>query len=144
MNSIEFLSKQDRSIFNALAEIARDLKPVARARVVAALAYKNIIVIGSNTYKTDPFHVKYSNNKAAICLHAETQTIKNGSKLLTTKELRYSKLYILRLKYPSGTKTKLGYGLALPCEACQRAITEHGIRKVFYTTDNGIDRLITE
>ena len=142
MHLIENLSKQDRSVFAALAEIASGMHPVGRCRVAAAIKYKRTVVIDTNSYNTDPFQLKYSRDSDKICLHAEISALKSAAKLLLPKELQRSCMYVLRLKHPSGTKNPLIYGLAKPCSACERAIRDFGVGRVLFTTDfGGIERL---
>lgn len=131
------LSKYDRSLFAALFDIAAGMNNDCgrpRTRVVAALAYKNTIVIGQNSLKSDTFQAKYSANKDSIFLHAETAAIKNGLKVFNG-DLSRCKLFVLRAKYRSGTKTDLQCGLALPCNGCMKAIIEFKVGKVLFTTD---------
>lgn len=131
------LRNKDKAIFASLNEIASAMRPISGKRVAAAITYKNITIIATNSYRSDPFAAKFATNCDAIYLHAETQVLKHAIKILTPKELRRSTLCVLRLKHPSGTNHKLCSGIARPCEGCQRAINEYKIGRVLFTTDHG-------
>jgi deoxycytidylate deaminase len=115
-----------------------------RAKVSAALVYKNkIISLGTNKFKTDPFQKRFSKNNNKIYIHAEIECIKKASKILTKQEFKHSTLYVCRIKWNSTDerKRKIIFGMSKPCESCMNAIVEFGIKKIIYTTDNGIEIL---
>ena len=120
--------------FHILEKVAEAIEPVANHRLAASLIHKNnIISIGFNKKKTHPFQRQYAKNEDAIYLHAEIDCIINAMRNGEEDMSKYS-LYVLRAK-------KDGNGLAKPCEGCQRAIAAMGIKKVYYTTDEGFDYL---
>ena len=49
---------------------------------------------------------------------------------MNVDDLKHTVLYVCRVKR-SGH-----WGMSKPCEGCQRAILEFGIKKIFYTTDD--------
>jgi len=124
-----------KDIFNTLFKLGLSSEKAANFRVASALTYKkNIISLGTNSMKTDPFQKRFGSCDLAICLHAEVAAIKNALKILPIEELKKCSLYILRVKQ---TKRNGDYvtGLSKPCAGCQRAIATFGIKHVFYTED---------
>lgn len=115
----------------ALAETADD----HRSRHAAAIIYRNrIVALGTNHFKTHPFQIKYRRTPDAIYLHAEVAAIKRAIRQLSEKELKRAVLVSVRVKYDHGLQPR--FGMSKPCEGCQRAIVEFGIRRVYYTTEN--------
>jgi deoxycytidylate deaminase len=118
-------------LLTALAETADD----HRSRHAAAIIYRNrIIALGTNHFKTHPFQIKYRRRPDAIYLHAEVAAIKRAIWHLSEKEMRRAILISVRIKYDNQLNPRLG--ISKPCEGCQRAIAEFGIRHVYYTTEN--------
>lgn len=106
----------------------------------AVLVYKGVVVgAASNSYKTNPiqkiYNRRYRNfNKSEkpICdsVHAEVACILSVRQEIDWKK---AKLYIYRLSPGKDS----GHGMARPCDACMSFIKDVGIRRVFYTTDDG-------
>lgn len=120
---------------NDLFAIARDVTPVASARIAAFIVLNNsVISVGVNSVKTSPFQKRWGKNETAICIHAEISAIKNALKKIDTQSLKNTTMYIARAK-KNGQKGKDVFGLAKPCLGCQRAIAAFGIKKVYHTTD---------
>lgn len=131
-----FKKNRHGKVFNLLARVAVSTQPFASAYVAAAIVYKNdIIAFGSNSGKSHPFQARF-NNEHKIYLHAEIDAIKNGMKLLTTKELEMSSLYITRIKYTDEKRSGITWGLAKPCAGCQNALSVYTPKNVFFTLDN--------
>ena len=65
-----------------LAKVAEDITdPVRCYRLAAGVWHKNNLVgLGVNSYKTDPFQAKYGKHEHAIHLHAEIAAIKNAAR----------------------------------------------------------------
>lgn len=97
-----------------------------RYRVSAIILDKRgrILSTGTNSYsKTHPKQKEYSEkngNEHRIYLHAEIEA------LIRCKTQGY-KIYICRIDHEGNTL------LAKPCEICEMAIKEHGIKIVEYT-----------
>lgn len=127
-----------------LAKVAESNDEYPRAKLAAAVVYKNKIVsIGINRNKTDPLQAKFGKNDEAIYLHAEIHAIKNALRELSVDDLAKCDLYVCRVKRPSEkTKKKFVWGMSKPCSGCARAIAEFGIRNVIYTTDCGEHKVI--
>jgi tRNA(Arg) A34 adenosine deaminase TadA len=115
-------------IKNKLKELAKDVEPVSRVRLVAAVLYKNkIISIGKNQYKTHPAMIKFGKNSEAVYLHAEVDAINKASRVLNEKQFKKASLYVVRVKKDGSL------GLAKPCTGCQKCIDHYNINSVEYT-----------
>lgn len=125
--------KRHSKVISHLAKIAQDVPGISRARLAAAVVVKNeIISIGVNSKKTDPFQKRFGKNSFSIHLHAEISAIKNALKRIRHDDLAKSTLYVARVK---SVRNSTVYGLSKPCAGCQRAIAEFGIKKVIYTNE---------
>jgi tRNA(Arg) A34 adenosine deaminase TadA len=107
------------------------------ANVAAAIVYRrNIIAIGINTAKSDPFQKRFAHHEEAIYLHAELQAIKRALAIVdTADQLADCSLYVCRLKASGPRNHVATWGLAKPCRACEAGIRAYGIKRVYYTTD---------
>lgn len=135
-----------------LAIVARDVTPVAGARIAAALVYKrNILSMGVCETKTHPLQNKYNRHPAAIYLHAEIACIKNAIRSGVSEEIfRKATLYICRQKVDQKVISTAGRkkltkkwtsGLACPCKGCAAAIAAFEIGEVVYSLDDfGFER----
>jgi len=124
----------------------RDLKTLALSlpynkklpRIVSCLVLRGrVISYGFNSFKTHPFQKKYGRNEHSCHWHSEVNCIHNALKLGYTKEdLKNSSLYVCRVKRVRvGSLLVDKYGLAKPCEGCQRCINEYGIKSVTYSCE---------
>lgn len=124
------ITSRDSLILNELFILARDVQPVSRSRVVAALVRrKKILAIGINSYTSCFLARKYSLDVHRCYTHAEISCILNYIKFYGTDFSRCT-LYVCRAKKIGG---KWVTGLAKPCKACQRAIADFNIRKVVWS-----------
>lgn len=81
---------------NVLSKVAVDIPTPVRsnARMASCVVFQNDIVsFGVNEMKSHPFQAKYSKNKSAVYLHAETSAIKNALKYISLEELEKATLY---------------------------------------------------
>lgn len=129
---------------NILAKIAADIPSPIRtnARHAACVVmHNNIISFGVNEMKSHPFQAKFSKNKEAVYLHAETSAIKNALKYISISEIEKATLYVTRLK--SSPTHKLRFGFSRPCSGCMRCINTFGLKQVVFSLDddNGYDIL---
>ena len=128
--------------WNILEKVAIASEPVGRARLAACLVYRNeLISIGTNKYKTHPFAKKFRKNENANCLHAEIDAIKNALRVTDVDFLSKCTMYVLRIKYSGEDRKTMVRGMAKPCSGCERGINTFGIKKVYYTTDEGYNEL---
>lgn len=120
-----------------LFEEAKETDATAGARVAAALVFKKTLVImGTNSNRTDPLAARFSKNEDATCIHAEVQTIKNSLNHFRGdyEMLDGSTMYICRAK-KDGPKGSWLWGKAKPCSGCEKAIEFFGIKKVIYSEE---------
>ena len=114
------------------------------AKIGCVIVYKgHIIGRGHNQMKTDPYQKKYneqyrewttSPSYSAVCghtLHAEIDALKNIPYTIA-QEVTWKRVDVYVYRVAPGLE---GYsGLALPCQACAHALSDIGIRHVYYTT----------
>lgn len=123
--------RKHKRILNILAKVAESNERVANASIAAAVVCKNeIIGIGYNQKRTDPFQAKYGTTKHHIYLHAEIHAIKNALNHLRVDSFSRCDLYVCRIR-KDGV-----WALSKPCEGCERAILQFGIKQVIYTVDD--------
>ena len=125
-----------------LARVAEDITdPVRCYRLAAGVWYKNNLVgLGVNSYKTDPFQAKYGKHEHAIHLHAEVAAIKNAVRTVGD-DLSRCTMVVVRVKRKKERSKDFKLALAKPCIGCYKCIVAFGLRKVFYTTEEGLDQL---
>lgn len=125
-----------RKIINQLFTLAQDVDPVSRARIVAAIVYKNkIIAYGFNQLKTHPMAARFSKHPEARFLHAEVAAIRNCINKYGSDILKKSTLYVARAKQKD-ENNDFFWGMAKPCSGCSRAIHTFKIPTVVYTTNH--------
>lgn len=125
-----------------LEKVAIAAEPVSRSRLAAMLVYKNdVIAIGYNKKKTHPMARRFQKHQEAIYLHAEVDCIKNALRLVEPDLLQKCTMYVLRIKRPDCNPKAFVRAMAKPCCGCQHAIEQFGIKKVYYTTDEGFEIL---
>ena len=125
---------KNKKIFDVLFRLAEDQPKVAAAKVAAVLIYKgDIVSFGFNSYKTHPFHKRFSAKEDKISLHAETSVVCKAVKRISLEKISKSTLFVCRMKFDM--KKISIWGLAKPCVGCQRAIAQFNIRKVLYSEE---------
>ena len=117
-------------VFDLLTKMAEDVNSFGNARVTSAIVMKNdIISFGFNERKTHPLQSRFATNPMAIYRHAEIASIINGLRRISVDDFKKCDIYVARIK-----KDK-SWGLAMPCKGCTEAISNFGLRNVYYTTD---------
>lgn len=110
------------------------------------LVYKgHIIGRGHNSNKTHPCQKKYnkyrkfkkSEKPIKHSLHAEMAAL-NSVPYPIDKEIDWSHVKVFIYRISKGNS--LPFGLARPCPACEAALRDKGIRKIWYTTNSGFAR----
>jgi tRNA(Arg) A34 adenosine deaminase TadA len=130
------LTNKQQKIVRTLFQLARDNDTSTRAKLVAAVVYKNQIVsFGFNSKKSHPFVIPFQKNEDAIYLHAETDAIKNALRTIGIDQLTKCDLYVVRAKYTDKNRSDIHLGMAKPCKGCARCISQFGIKRVIYSTD---------
>lgn len=124
-------------IVDILTETAKSNEGIrGKFKMAAGVVYKKtLIATGVNSLKSHPLMWKYGKNEEAIYLHAEIDAIKNALRVIDQDKLAKCDLYVVRVR--NSTKKSHCYGLAKPCEGCQRAIETFGLARVFYSTYDG-------
>jgi deoxycytidylate deaminase len=137
---IKMVTQRQMKFIDMVTEQAKETDPVDRSQHAAAVVIKNKVVgFGVNKYKTHPFQTKYGRNEDAIYLHAETSAIKDALRTVSVEDLGRATLYVARVK--KNRSHEYINGMSKPCEGCERCIADFGIKKVIYTTDEGVDIL---
>lgn len=127
-----------RTIHNTLFRLAEITEGLHKSRHTAAIIYQdNLISLGTNRKKTDPFQIRFAKCESSIYLHAETRAIKLALNHLTPRQLKKSTLVVLRIKYNWKTNQYV-MANSFPCIGCQRAVVEFGIKRVLYSTDDAV------
>ena len=125
-----------------LEKVAIAAEPVRRSRLAAMLVYKNdVIAVGYNKKKTHPLAQRFQKHEEAIYLHAEIDCIKNALRIVEPEILQKCTMYVLRMKRPDRNPKTFVRAMSKPCCGCHHAIEQFGIKKVYYTTDEGFDIL---
>ena len=125
-------------VINQLFTLASDHPKVAKAKIAAALVYKNdIIAYGFNQYKDFKFAQPFKKNPHKVGVCAEVDCIRNAYQNMFSYDIfKKSTLYVVRSKM-TGSGGDNVWGIAKPCAGCERCISFFGIKKVYYTTDEG-------
>lgn len=129
-------STKDKRLF----DVARSVSHTASYKYVQIGAVivknRNILSVGTNQTKTHTLqkefnvHREFDTIDVDHCLHAEIDAINK----VRYRDLSDCSIYIYREKQEN-KQTVLG--MARPCPACMAAISKHGIKHVYYTTENG-------
>lgn len=117
-------------------------------RVGCVITYKHTIIgKGHNSNKTHPMQKEYNRYRNLPCtdgqivvdlIHAEIAAI-NSIPYTTGIEVDWSKVKIFTYRICPGKPLK--YGNAKPCDGCMHAIKDLGIKKIYYTDDDGYNYL---
>lgn len=124
-------TKRDFQFFEIAKNIAR-LSTFPKVKIGSVVVKDgNIISTGVNSTKTHPmqsFYNKFRGFESKNRIHAEMSAI---AKIKNKKELIGASIYVNRI---CGNREN---GLCKPCPACMKALMEHKIKSIFYTTDTG-------
>lgn len=114
-----------------------DLSDYGRTHVGCVIGYgKNVIATGFNSHKTSPLQKAYNRcrcfeeyDTTPHSLHAEIAAISSVKHL----DVDWSKaeIYVYR-KLKNGDRS-----YARPCAGCMKAISDLGIKNIFYSTPDG-------
>lgn len=128
MNREEYYFKKAKKISK--------LSTYDRVRIGCIAVYKkNIIGIGYNQAKTNPMQTKYSlyrhvynANNINNYIHAEMACVNQIKNL----DIDFSKVRLFIYREDNNKNL----GICKPCGACERAIRDLGIKRVYYTDIN--------
>ena len=120
------------TILKYLTKLAMNNEGVkGKWKLAAGVVLKNnLLATGVNSYKTHPMMLKYGKNSEAIFIHAEIEALKNALRLVEPVILTKCDLYVVRVRRDGS------YGCARPCVGCGRAISEFGLRNVYWTEND--------
>ena len=123
-------------VVDTLRRMAEDVAPIQSARIAAAVVLNGETVsFGTNQMRSHPFQAKYGKNEQAIFWHAETNAVFNALRRIKPTDLVNAELYVVRVKRPSCRSKSFIFGLASPCEGCQRCMTDHKMKHVYFSTN---------
>jgi len=94
-----------------------------------------VIIKGGSVISTGYNSIRYTREIGKSTLHAEEAAIIKLLKSRRQHLLVGSELYVTRVR-PNGS-----CGLSLPCDRCMSLITSVGIKRVYYTTDEGTESI---
>lgn len=141
----------DKRMFKQ-ARIEAEHSTYDRIKVGCVIAYKHSVIgTGNNGNKSHPMQKEYnrkfrdfdveSGQYIHDAIHAEIAAI-NSIQYTIGISVDWSKVKVFVYRICNGKE--FGYGNAKPCPACMNAIKELGIRKVYYTDDDGYSYLEIE
>lgn len=114
----------------------------SRARLGTVITYGNkIISVGFNQLKTSPIQKKYNRyREGEFPPHIHNDTI--HSEIDALNKCSFVDIDWKNVTLYVGREDKAGNSkLAKPCPACMQAIRDRGIKKVYYTTEDGYGRI---
>ena len=136
MSDISPLTQKDYRFFEAAKKAAGDSD--FKVHVGAVACYKGkVIASASSSSKTHPMQQAYNKyrgsfKQAGLCLPKVHAEIKLASKLKKMDvQMKDVSIYVYR------TCKSRAFGIARPCAACRMALMELGIKRFYYTTDDG-------
>lgn len=110
----------------ALAKSASLLSTHSKYKMGAVIVNKKPVSVGCNLTKSHP---TYANGEESFSIHAEIKAIISCPR----SKLQGAEIWVYR-------EDKEGNpAMAKPCLICQKYIIEAGIKKVYYTTEKGIE-----
>lgn len=136
------ISNFDMKMFDVARRVAQE-SDFNNFHIGCVVVYKkHIIASACNSNKTSPVQKKYNKvrnfNKSSKpvkhSLHAEVRALSLiPYPLQQTINWREVSVYVYRIC----NGKRLGQGLARSCPGCMAALRDKGIRKLFYSTDDG-------
>ena len=119
------LSAKDRRRLDQALRVAENSDCRQRHGAVL-MAGGRVLSVGINTNKNDPYYI--GEDQLDKSIHAEIQALRaHGSKV------KNGTIYIARLG-----KRDIPL-MSKPCDNCQKALKEAGVKKVVYTIDNEME-----
>lgn len=128
------MTRKQKSFFEAAEAISKS-SDYPRVHIGCVVTDKNhrIISSGCNSNKTHPIQKKYNRERFDVdschSLHAEITALLP----LMKENIDFSRVEIYTHRRLINGKL----GISRPCPSCMRLIKELGIKKIYYTTENG-------
>jgi deoxycytidylate deaminase len=125
------MNAYDHKLF-ALARAAARTSTHNKAHIGAVIVCgKDILSVGVNGMKSHPLQAKYNrlrfeDERANHLMHAELDALVKAKAMKANPAV-----YIYRELRHGGT------GMSRPCVGCLRALIDHGVTRMFYTTEQG-------
>ena len=124
------MAKIDRHMQTAIKRIKQDEFDPNLCAHLSAIIVKGgkIVSIGRNKPKMNSYIKNRAHHENCATIHAEIDAI---FKVRRKINLRGSDIYVARI-------TKHGdHGMAAPCPMCMSTIKSYGIKRIYYTTQDG-------
>lgn len=137
------LTKNDYKFFDMARRVAEQ-SDYKSCHVGCVIVYQGrVITSASNSNKTHPVQKKYNRkyrnfkktDKPILDkLHSEINALVQIPKCIENN-IDYSKCKVYVYRISVGKRLQIG--LARPCPSCMEALRDKGVRKIYYTTDDG-------
>jgi deoxycytidylate deaminase len=128
------LTTRDMQYFDVATALAK-VSPHNKAQLGAVIVKDRVVLSATtNVHKSHPMQMRYNvfrkmqGDNHQHHLHAEMHAI---IRTQNKKELRGATIYVSRVCQDRE------YGMARPCKACERALIDYGIKRIYYTTERG-------
>jgi deoxycytidylate deaminase len=126
--------------FFQLARSAANTSCHPKARIGAVVVDKGeVLSVGVNKYgKSHPLQKKYNEHRRFFTyeiptshnIHAEMDALLKSR----NRNVKGASIYVSRAPYDKHQET----GMCRPCGACMEALRDFGIKKIFYTSNQGL------
>lgn len=128
MKFVKIMSKSDQKYLAQAVDLAKMSECNYKHGAVIRKSGKTISV-GVNYGVNDPAYLSDEVAAEHAAIHAEVAAMNAARKV----DLNGATIYVARVIKNGEPR------MSKPCERCQKALKERGIRKVFYTLDNEMD-----
>ena len=135
------LLKMEKAKINLFFDMARSVAMQSnsyKCHLGCVAIYRGkVIVSGYNSEKTHPMQMKYNKyRKNKIFKDGFLPTLHSEMKMLI--ELKKYDINFKKVKvFVYRIRKDQDFGMARPCPACMKAIKDFGIKKIYYTTNDG-------
>lgn len=120
-----------------LHEIARRVKPVGKARIVAGIYHRErLMAVGFNQMKSHPLQQRFSDRPSRIFQHAEIAALVQFQRRHPPELLANCEMVISRAR--KTVERHWQFGLVRPCCGCFRALTHFSVRSVTYSLNGNL------
>ena len=140
----DVLKKSDIKFFNEAKKMA-EASTFPSFKVGCVIVYKGKVVgSGSNSSKTCPdqkfYNRRYRDFKVGTkppvdSIHAEVSAIRSVP-YTVANDMDWSRAKVFVYRISPGKES--GHGMASCCPGCMHAIKDKGVKKLYYTTDDGM------
>lgn len=120
------MNRDERMIRLAARMAEKSQHRFQRVGVIIAKGNR-IIGVGINKYRTHPQQINWHTEKNSNSIHAELDGV------ISSGDIRGTTIYVVRV-LKSGECS-----MAKPCRECQKIIESAGIKRVVYTTWDGVE-----